>query len=449
VTSTWSLQRADFGEQPYWAVIALAAMLGQIGLPGGGFGFGYGCVSGTGTFRRRHGVPAFRATKNPLDGDIPVARIVDALLSPGAEYAFDGQTRSYPDLRLVYWAGGNPFHHHQDLNRLVEAWQLPETIVVHEPWWTPAARYADIVLPATTTLERDDIAAGSKDPFVVAMKRAVPPVGEARDDYDILRDIARRLGAEEAFTRGMSSAGALRRMYADAAASAREAGVEMPPFDEFWERGFFEFETGRGEPPFAAFRADPAASPLATPSGRIELFSAVVDGFGYDDCPGHPTWIPPREWRARGSYPIHLLSPQPATRLHSQLDMAAVSRADKVDGHEPCTLNAADAAARGIRDGDVVRIRNERGAVLAGARLSDDVLPGVALLATGAWYLSADPLVAGALEVHGNPNVLTPDRGTSRLGQGPSAQSVMVQIERWTTGAPVDAHAVPPLDPRP
>jgi biotin/methionine sulfoxide reductase len=87
---------------------------------------------------------------NPARLAIPAARIADCLLHPGERYDYDGKSATYPDIRLVYWVGGNPFHHHQDLNRLRRAWQRPETIIVHEPWWTATARHADIVLPATT-----------------------------------------------------------------------------------------------------------------------------------------------------------------------------------------------------------------------------------------------------------------------------------------------------------
>ncbi len=89
-----------------------------------------------------------------MDSVIPVARLSDMLLHPGETYEFDGQRRRYPDIRLVYWAGGNAFHHHQDLNRLCEAWRRPETVVVHEQYWTAQAKFSDIVLPATTSLER-------------------------------------------------------------------------------------------------------------------------------------------------------------------------------------------------------------------------------------------------------------------------------------------------------
>src|SRR6516162_3035135 len=100
---------------------------------------------------------------------------------------------------LIYCAGGNPFHHHQDLNRLRRAWQKPETIIVHDSWWTPTARRADIVLPATTTLERNDVGGSARDRFVIAMHQAIEPVGEARNDFDILRELAGRLGYEAAF----------------------------------------------------------------------------------------------------------------------------------------------------------------------------------------------------------------------------------------------------------
>ena len=141
----------------------LAAMLGQIGSPGGGCGFGYGSMNGYGVPVPNFSTPSMPSATNPANSAIPVARISDMLLNPGAPYQFNGQDLTYPDIRMVYWCGGNPFHHHQDLNRLVEAWRKPETIVVNEIWWTATAKHADIVLPATSTLERNDIGASSRD----------------------------------------------------------------------------------------------------------------------------------------------------------------------------------------------------------------------------------------------------------------------------------------------
>ncbi len=216
LTASWSLQRADHGEQPYWALVLLAACLGQIGLSGGGFGFGYGSGAALAEPPLAFPGPAMPALANPARLAIPAARIADCLLHPGERYDYDGRSASYSDIRLVYWAGGNPFHHHQDLNRLRRAWQRPETVVVHEPWWTATARHADIVLPATTSLERNDIGGSPRDRFVIAMHQAIEPIGEARHDFDNLprsfaphrlrRDLCRRSG------RGSLAAPHLRRV---------------------------------------------------------------------------------------------------------------------------------------------------------------------------------------------------------------------------------------------
>ena len=439
ITATWSLQRAEHGEQPYWMTIVLAAMLGQIGLRGGGFGFGFGNTAGIGTARLPFPAPSLPAGRNPTGSWIPVARMADLLLDPGGEYDFNGERRQYPDIRLVYWAGGNPFHHHQDLSRLVRAWRRPETIIVHEPWWTASARHADIVLPATTTLERNDIGAGSRDRWLMAMKQAVPPQDGARNDFDIFADLAAALGFGDAFTLGRTELDWVRALYEGTCDRARMAGIELPGFDEFWAAGGTEIPYEREFVLFADFRADPRAHPLRTPSGRIEIVSETIAGFGYADCPGHPCWLPPDEWAGgdrAARYPLHLLSNQPKSRLHGQLDMGRVSLATKVHGREPCRINPADAAARGIGDGDVVLVANDRGRCLAGAVVTDAVRPGVVQMSTGAWYDPLDPADPDSVDKHGNPNVLTQDRGTSRLGQGPSAQSALVEVSRFDGPVP-------------
>jgi biotin/methionine sulfoxide reductase len=444
ITVAWSLQRGDHGEQPYWMAAVLAAMLGQIGLPGGGIGYGYASEAAVGNPVRRLSGLSLPQGENRVTSFIPVARIADMLLNPGAPFDFDGRALTYPDIRLVYWCGGNPFHHHQDLNRLVEAWQRPETVIVHEPWWTATARHADIVLPATTALERNDIGRASNDSHIFAMHQAVAPVGEARNDYDIFSGLAARLGFGERFSEGRDQRDWLRHLYDIFRQQVARRRIELPDFDSFWDTGVIELPVDDGERVlFADFRRDPAAHPLGTPSGRIEIFSETIDGFGYDDCRGHPTWFEPAEWlgsdKAR-RHPLHLVSNQPATRLHSQLDCGATSLANKIQGREPVLIHPDDAAARAIADGDVVRLFNDRGACLAGARVSGAVRPGVIILPTGAWY---DPEEPAGLERHGNPNVLTLDKGTSRLGQGPSAHTTLVEIERFA-GAPPAVEAFEP-----
>ncbi|GMG81763.1 molybdopterin guanine dinucleotide-containing S/N-oxide reductase [Paralimibaculum aggregatum] len=449
----WSVQRADHGEQPAWMAIVLAAMLGQIGLPGGGVGIGYGSENGIGNPVRPFRFPALPQGQNPVEAAIPVARIADALLDPGGTYDFNGAQRRYPDLRLLYWAGGNPFHHHQDINRLVRALQRPETIIVNEIWWTPMARHADIVFPTTSPVEREDIAMTHWEPLIVAMRQAIPPEGEARDDYAVFAGLAGRLGLEAAFTEGRSAEDWLRHLWDQARQRAAEAGFALPGLAELRAGGPVSLP-GPERPAvlLEAFRADPEAHPLETPSGRIEIFSERIAGFGYDDCPGHPVWLEPCEWLGGAEaarFPLHLVSNQPATRLHGQLDPGSVSRASKIAGREPITMHPADAAARGLAAGDVVRVWNARGACLAGLRISDEVMPGVVQLATGAWHDPERRGEPGALCKHGNPNVLTRDKGSSRLGQGPSAHTALVEVARLDgPPPPVTAFDPPELLPR-
>src|SRR5256714_1908088 len=297
VNVAWALQRAEHGEQPYWAAVLLASVIGQIGLPGGGFGVGYGSINLMGSPHARLPGPTLPPGRNAVEAFIPVARIADMLLSPGAAFDYDGQSRRYPDIRLVYWAGGNPFHHHQDLNRLLVAWRKPETIVAHEQVWNAHARYADIVLPATGSLERSDIGFSSRDPLIVAMKPVIAPPGEARDDYDIFSELARRLGCADTFTEGRSSAQWLRQLYDESRARLKNRNIELPRFERFWEEGSARLPDTASPPVMlAAFRADPVEHRLPTPSGKIELYSERIAGFGYDDCPGHAVWLAPSGW---------------------------------------------------------------------------------------------------------------------------------------------------------
>ena len=454
ITVAWAIQRAHHGEQPLWAAVALAAISGQLGRVGGGFAFGYS-IEQNGSSVGRSPVGALRQPRNPVSTRIPVARISDLLLNPGATIDYNGEKVTFPRIDLVYWCGGNPFHHHQDLNRLRRAWQEPETVIVHEPYWNTLAKHADIVFPCTTTLEREDIAAGNRDRHLTAMHRITEPVGAAQDDYAIFAALANRLGIAQPFTEGRTARQWIEHLYSETCEYARGQGVELPAFDQFWETGqaLLPPAPGNREWPMTRFRSDPVANPLATPSGKVELASERITAFGYADCPGHPVWLEPHEWLGAHTarrFPLHLISNQPRARLHSQHDQGPASQATKVQGREPVRMHPDAAAARSIATGDVVRIYNERGACLAGAVVSDDVLPDVVQMATGAWYDPADPNDPQCLEVHGNPNVLTLDVGSSRLAQGPSAQTVLVEIERYAGPLPpIRAFDPPAFAPAP
>lgn len=436
ITVSWALQRAHHGEQPFWAALGLAAIIGQIGLPGGGVGYGYGSLGGVGAPFAMAKSPAVPQLKRPIDSFIPVARITDMLLQPGAAFTYQGETRHYPDTRMVYWAGGNPYHHHQDLNRLAEAWTRPETIVVQDPNWTATARRADIVLPATSSIERNDIAGNRRSDFVFAMKQAIAPLGRSRSDFDIFSMIAGELGVGDGFTEGRGEMDWLRVLYEDSRQdAAARLGFEMPDFDAFWEAGHARFPVKDNHTYLAAFREDPAAHALPTESGRIVLGSDLLDRLGYADCPAHPAWLEPYEWLGKAEAPnqFHLVSHQPAGRLHSQLETGPASRALKRGGREQARLNPADADRLAIADGSTIRLWNERGACLATATHAETVRPGVVVLPTGAWLT---PHGNSGLDIAGNPNILTPDIPTSSFGQGCSAHTCLVYVEPYAATAP-------------
>ncbi|MEZ5631325.1 MAG: molybdopterin guanine dinucleotide-containing S/N-oxide reductase [Burkholderiaceae bacterium] len=440
-----SLQRAEHGEQPVWMGAVLAAALGQVGLPGGGYAYALGTMAHYG--KRHNAVPtaALPQGTNGVKAFIPVARIADMLHHPGQPFEYNGQRLSYPAIKLAYWAGGNPFHHHQDLPRLADGFRKLDTFVVHESAWTATARHADIVLPSTMTLEREDIGVTPTDPLMVAMHRIAEPQGLARDDYDIFTSLAERLGAREAFTEGRDARQWLAHLYERTRVALEAKGLDAPGFEAFWARGELELPQAPDDGGIVrAFREDPAGKPLPTPSGKVQISSPAVAAFGYADCPGHPAWLPPTE-PPSPEHPLWLIANQPATRLHSQLDFGACSQAAKHTGREVCTLHPDTAQARGIAEGDLVHLFNQRGSCLAAAHLSDGMRPDVVQLPTGAWY---DPVADedGRLTcVHGNPNVLTRDVGTSSLAQGCAGQLTVVQVEKYVGEAPPVRAFEPPV----
>ena len=449
ITCAVGLQRADFGEQPLWMTVTLAAMLGQIGLPGGGYVIGYGANGLIGNANRPFRPGTLPQGENPVKTFIPVAMISEMLLNPGRSYDYNGTRSVFPDIRMVWWAGGNPFHHHQDLNRLRAAFRRPETIVVNEFNWTATARHADIVLPVAMPEERRDFVGGQQDNILAPSPALAAPAGEARTEYDIYCDLSRRLGVEADFTDGRSEEDWLRHLWLMTRQAAHEHDVDLPEWDAFMGGDIISLPDPAPDQVFLSeFRADPDKNPLPTPSGRIEIASEEITGFGYDDCPGHAAWMPPRGVTAgeNVNFPLSLISGQPATRLHSQYDNGSYSMAHKIQGREPVLIHPRDAAARAISDGDIVEIFNARGRCLAGARVTDDIASGTVFLWTGAWY-DPDDRHPQARDRHGNPNVLTHDTRTSRLSQGPASHSAFVEIVRFAAPAPdMRAHEPPPMD---
>ena len=429
ISISWSLQRASAGEQPLWMGITLASMLGHIGTEGGGIGFGYSSVNSTGDVFKKIPWKSLPQGNNKIRDFIPVARITDMLEKPNELFQYDGRKLKYPNIKLIYWAGGNPFHHHQDLNRLVKAWQKPKTIIVNEIWWNAQARHADIIFPANTALERNDIMLNPRDPTIIANKKTISSVGESKSDYEIFSSLANKLGFENLFTENKSELDWLKYLWNESIKVSEKMNLKLPEFNKFWEEGFFEIPIEKTKKiMFKNFRDNPVKNPLNTPSGKIEITSNIIKNYNLKDCKGHPTWIEPYEWLGnKDNFPLHLISNQPEYRLHGQLDNADYSLKNKIKDREPVLINSADAKERNIENNDIVLIFNKRGRVFAGARLSDEVSKGVLVLSTGAWF---DPNYEINADLHGNPNVLTKDIGTSLLSQGPTSHTCLVEIRK-------------------
>lgn len=481
IMSGWGMQRAHHGEQPHWMLVTFACMLGQIGTKGGGFGLSYhysgggvptckaGIVGGVsagpvgiwknGKFK---GMPKVTAAAGGAEWlqdassfSFPLARIADALLNPGKTLHTNGKTIKYPDMDLIWWSGGNPIVHHQDTNTNVKAWRKPRTVIVNEIYWTPTAKMADIVFPVTSPYERDDItmAGDYSNSQIVPMKQAVAPVDESKDDYTIFADLCKEYGKAvyDAFTDGGKKPMDFIKDYYNGALKQTQAFGEtfatpMPNFEEFWAKNEpVEFQPDLSLEQwvrFAEFVEDPILNALGTESGLIEIYSKTIEGYKYDDCKPHPTWFEPAEWlgNATKEAPFHLLTSHPANRLHSQMCHTSLREKYAVQGREPILINTKDAKKLGIKSGDVVRVFNKRGQVLAGAVVSDDIMQGVVRLCEGGWY---DPDEKGLCK-YGNANVLTMDIPTSKLANGNCAHTGLVNIEKFKGALPeVTAFSAP------
>lgn len=439
----WSLQRAHHGELTHHAIINFAALIGKIGKPGEGVGFSWHYGSGGMPQSGQPTPTGLSAGKNLVDKLCPASRIVEMLENPGKEFFYNGQTRTYPDIRMIYNAGNNFVSHQQDLNRLLKAFGKLHTIVSQDVWWTAAVRWADIVLPASSTLERDDISVGGtySNDKIYAMKKVIEPQGESMSDYEIFEALADKMGLWAQFTDSVDYMDHIRAAY------ERTGASKTTPFEEFWEKGY----ALQPAPPEArkwvrhgAFYEDPEANPLHTLSGKIEMFCSSIADMNVADNPGMPVWQEPLEYLGNAKEgQLHIVSPHPWYRLHSQMDNSAKLRElYKIDGREPVRMNRQDAEVRGIADGDLVEIRNERGAVIAGAVLSDDIMPGVMSLYEGAW----PDLDSKGRCNSGQINWITSERPASGLTQATIANTCVASVAKCEDAErPNQAHQKPAI----
>ena len=334
-----------------------------------------------------------------------------------------------------------------DSNNYIKALRSPkiEFILAQHPWLENDCLFADITLPVSTKFEEEDITLDLENgqlQTLVRGEQCINSVGESKSDYEAVCTIAEKLGMLERYTGGKTVEDLIKIGFESSHLQ------DMVSFEEFEEKGYFPVpvdpEWKKYPPGLREFYEDPESHPLKTPSGKIEFSSQNLAKHFPDDKerPPVPHWIEKGEShderlsseRAR-KYPLLIMSNHGRWRVHAQCDDITWTReipTCKVTGpegykYEPLWINPVDAAARGIENGEVVSIYNERGAVLGGAYVTERIMPGVAYMDHGARY---DPVVPGELDRGGAINTITPHNITSKNATGMVVSSFLVEVER-------------------
>ena len=414
-------QRHAHGEQSVRAGITLACMTGSVGRLGGGWGGGEG--------GRRLGLSlgGFPVGTNGIKAKIPVFLWTDAITRGTDMTERDGVTDGPlpSNIKFIFNIAGNTLlNQHADINRtaaLLRDERLVECIVVSDQFLTPSARFADLLLPADHSLERNDLASPwTGEKYVIFGNKVVDPPGECRHEYWWLSHVAERMGVGPAFTEGKSREDWLRQIIAE----ARIADPAFPDYDELRREGLYR----QAPEAYVAFEkeiADPLQHPFETPSGKIEIFSKTLSDMGHPDITGVATYQPAPEGPGAAlsrQYPLQCIGPHAKTRINSTYDENEwMAEAEA----RTMWISPQDAAARKIRDGNRVKVFNARGALIAQARVTRRVRPGVVSIPQGAWYT---PDAQGVCQ-RGSVNVLTSQRPTP-LAHGNGQHTMLVEVRK-------------------
>jgi len=425
----YGMQRRAYGEQVVRAGCVLAAITGNVGVPGG-------WASGLGLHPQ--GGPlwnVFPVGETPVKASVPVFLWSEAVLRGREMTRADGilgADRLENDIKLIYAVATNALiNQHANINRTAKILRdesLVEFIAVQDNFLTPTGRFADILLPACTQFETWGVEDGWKyGNEVILMPQLVEPIGESKSDYRICAELAGRLGIGEAYTEGRDE-----RTWVEWILDRyRETRFpNIPSLDEFEASNIGVYGEPEDEPAiaFADFRADPDAHPLNTPSGKIEIFSKQLHDMDRpDEIPAVPKYI--EEWESpfgpeAEKYPLQAMGHHYMGRVHSTHD-----NVDWLQEAFPqrVFLNELDARARGIADGEKVKVFNHRGATILPCRVTNRILPGVVNIPQGAWWAPDEQ----GVDRRGSVNVLTSERWTP-LAFGTAQHTIMVQVEKAT-----------------
>lgn len=423
----YGMQRRAYGEQVVRAGCVLAAITGNVGVPGGwAGGMGLQAADGGPLWN------VFPTGTNPVKASIPTFLWTEAVTRAatlGPEHGLRGAEQLGSNIKLIYSVASNiAVNQHANLNRtakLLQDERLVEFIAVQDNFFTPTALFADLVLPACTQFETWGVEDGWKyGDEVLVMPKIVDPPGEARSDYRICAEIAARLGIGPEYSQGRDE----RAWVEWSLGELRKARFpDLPALAEFESsnRGVYARPVTSPAIPFAEFRNDPVAHPLDTPSGRIEIVSARLHAMNRPaEIPAVPKYI--QEWESpfgpeAKRYPLQVVGHHTFARAHSTFE--GVGWLDEAFPQR-VFINPVDAAARGIENGRVVRVFNARGETRLPCRVTARIMPGVIAIPQGAWWTPD----AQGIDTRGSVNVLTSERWTP-LAFGNAQHTVMAEAQ--------------------
>jgi anaerobic selenocysteine-containing dehydrogenase len=385
-----SIQRTLGGEETYRFTVALQAATGNIGIAGGSSG---------GEFWGR--LPGVEFPSLPIP-DISSLPSLPVYCWPDAVLA--GRAGGLPsDIHAIYSIGANYLNQGSDIKKNIRAFQKADLVVTHDLFMTPTAQFSDMVLPATTFLEREDMVFPA-DHYLFYSHQAIDPLPGCRHDYDIFCELADRLGFGETYSEGRTAGQWLERLMA-------ESGIE--DIQRFKETGILEGVEQR-RVGLSRFIADPEQNPLATPSGKIEIRCAALAGQAASAIPQC------RIAEADPVYPLRMVTPHSKFRINSQ--NSNLPWAGKL-APQVLVMNVLDARGRGIQSGDVVRVLSREGEMEIEAFLTEDIIPGCVSLIQGAWSVRDSQ----GVEKGGAANILTSTHPTLP-SQGSRTHSVFVEV---------------------
>ena len=380
-------QRSRYGEQTERALITLACMSGNVGVPGGGFAHS-GRHSSTGIRLRYLPRGSFRPTRQVRTEN-------------WARYMLDGSLQ--PPVRMAYIVATNAINRSSNTRANARALEQLEYVVVQDQFFTPTARYADVVFPICVELERSDLVSGQSIHY---NRQALSPSGESRTDYWVFSRLAELLGFGDQYTGGKTEPEWIGHFL-----QSRKLDTETLQRDGIMR------SVNEPRVDLAAFRADPVANPLRTSSGLIQITCPQAEDYG---LPLIPRYIHSAPEGSRDC-PLQLITP------HNKLRINSTGHANpwlqRLEPHA-VWINPRDAQARGIARGDVVEVFNQFGTVVIPAKVTERIMPGVVCIYQGTWYRPSK----GGADEGGCANVLT-SHNLSPTG-GMMVHSEWVQIRR-------------------